>query len=287
MEAMPPLRDREMDRRHEETWMSQSSARFALVALGAVASLAACGAPGTGGTGAGASSSTGSMATGGGAPRALVYRGPASCQGCAEAVAALLQTSKHGFDVAYVGPGEPLGLTDEALAGASLYAQPGGGGTVADAFATMTGDTARVRAFVEGGGLYLGFCMGGYFAGANPGFMMLPGDTGGYITSPGASVTNEMDTVIGVVWRGQPRWMYFQDGPYFILAPGAAGVTVLATYASNGEIAAMTAPFGKGRIGVVGPHPEATLDWYQQYGLTDPDGLDADLGHDLIDAVMP
>jgi len=48
----------------------------------------------------------------------------------------------------------------------------------------------------------------------------------------------------------------------------------------------MTAPFGRGVVGVVGPHPEATVDWYDHHGLVDPDGLDADLGHDLIDVVM-
>ena len=265
--------------------MSTMRTRAVSVAVGALGLVAAAcgGAPETHGTGGGGSSS----GTGAAAPRALVYRGPASCDGCSEPVAALLGTSKHGFEVAFVGPAETLGLTDQALADATLYAQPGGGGTVADAFATMTGDTARVRSFVEGGGRYLGFCMGGYFAGSGPGFMMLPGDTNAYITSPGASVTDATDTVIDVMWRGKPRAMYFQDGPYFLVDPGAAGVTVLATYASNGEIAAMTAPFGKGKVGVVGPHPEATLAWYQQYGLTDPDGLDADLGHDLVDAVMP
>jgi hypothetical protein len=48
----------------------------------------------------------------------------------------------------------------------------------------------------------------------------------------------------------------------------------------------LVAPFARGRVGVVGPHPEATPDWYDDYGLIDPDGLDADLGHDLIDTLM-
>jgi hypothetical protein len=62
-------------------------------------------------------------------------------------------------------------------------------------------------------------------------------------------------------------------------------VEVLARY-PNGEIAALTAPFGAGAVGVVGPHPEATPDWYADVGLVDPDGLDADLGHDLVDALL-
>jgi hypothetical protein len=92
------------------------------------------------------------------------------------------------------------------------------------------------------------------------------------------------DTTISLVWRGSTRTVYFQDGPYFILDPGASGATVLATY-TNGEIAAMVARFGSGAAGVVGPHPEADLGWYQAYGLPYP-GSTADLGHDLIDTVM-
>ena len=93
------------------------------------------------------------------------------------------------------------------------------------------------------------------------------------------------DTIVKVNWRNQPRWMYFQDGPYFILNSGATGVTVLATY-TNGKIAALVAPYGKGKVGVVGPHPEADARWYSDSKIVDPDGLDAKLGHDLIDTLM-
>ena len=39
-------------------------------------------------------------------------------------------------------------------------------------------------------------------------------------------------------------------------------------------------------MGVVGPHPEATDDWFTDAGLEPPDRLGADLGQDLVDAVM-
>ena len=58
---------------------------------------------------------------------ALVYRGPASVEGCPEAVAELLEESRWGFDVRYVGPREKVHLGQSALDGAALYAQPGGG----------------------------------------------------------------------------------------------------------------------------------------------------------------
>jgi glutamine amidotransferase-like uncharacterized protein len=142
---------------------------------------------------------------------------------------------------------------------------------------------ATIRAYVGGGGRYLGFCLGGYLAGRTPGFALLPGDTDQYVRTKRATVRTTDDTVVEVRWRGSRRHLFFQDGPVFQLDPGATGVDVLARY-PNGELAALVAPFGAGRVGVVGPHPEATPDWYGDLGLPDPDHTE--LGHDLIDALM-
>ena len=179
-------------------------------------------------------------------PRALVYRGPAARPtACSDAVAALLRSSARGFDVRFVGDREEDGLTPATLARAALYAQPGGG-ELGPAYRRLRRYRDTLRAYVAGGGRYLGFCLGGSLAGATP---------------------------------------RFEDGPVFLLAPGARDVTVLARY-SGGGIAALTAPFGAGCVGVVGPHPEATSDWYRDAGLRTPHDQPADLGHDLIDQVM-
>jgi hypothetical protein len=61
-------------------------------------------------------------------PHALVYRGPAACDGCAESVAHVLRTSASRFDVTYVGPNEDVDITNESLSQADVYCQPGGGG---------------------------------------------------------------------------------------------------------------------------------------------------------------
>lgn len=273
-----------------------------IAALAIAATLGGCvtgtetpgGAPGGGGPPTGGTPTGGDPGSGGppgssGArPIALVYRGPAGCDGCSESVGAVLQSSKWNFDVRYVGPGEALQITAATLATATVYAQPGGDPSVDDAWTMMKADAPAIAAFVQAGGHYLGFCEGGYLAGKTPGFALLPGDTDSYITSKGASVTTDIDTVIPIMWRGQTRTVYFQDGPQFILDPGATttgGATVLATY-TNGEIAALAAPYGAGKVGVTGPHPEADDTWYAAFHLTDPDGLDADLAHDLIDTVM-
>lgn len=61
--------------------------------------------------------------------RALVYRGSAACDGCPEAVARLLETSSHQFNVTYCGPSEEVDISPDNLKGVALYAFPGGPGT--------------------------------------------------------------------------------------------------------------------------------------------------------------
>lgn len=220
---------------------------------------------------------------------ALVYRGPATLKGCPEAVAELLTASRWGFDVRYVGPDGEKKLSEKALSQAVLYAQPGGG-SLSPAYQHLRRHRDAIREFVSSGGRYLGFCLGGYLAGATPGFALLPGDTDQYIASTDAELDTEDDALVDIRWRGEKRRVYFQDGPYFHVRR-SADVDVLATYA-NGRIAALVTGFGDGRVGVVGPHPEATDDWY-----TDTKLLNArkagkvvaqarQLGLDLVDTVM-
>ncbi|QUQ63918.1 BPL-N domain-containing protein [Kutzneria sp. CA-103260] len=216
-------------------------------------------------------------------PLALVYRGPATTPGCPEAVADLLRAADHGFDVRFVGPKEDIDLGTDVLASATLYAQPGGG-TLGRAFRKLRRHRDEIRAFVARGGGYLGFCLGGYLAGATPGFGLLPGDTDQYIISKGATVRHDRNALVSVNWRGRTRELFFQDGPQF-LVERREKTAVLAHY-PNGTVAALVARFGQGRVGVVGPHPEASSDWFTDAGLAVPRPLGTDLGLDLVNAVM-
>ncbi len=220
-------------------------------------------------------------------PIALVYRGPASCEGCAEAVVRLLKSSRHKFRVFYVGPREHRKLVPKSFVGVTLYAQPGGGLSVAQADRAV-GEVgkAAIESFVRQGGRYLGFCEGAYLAGKDPGIGLLsPGDTRQYITSSGATVHNARDSLVRIKWGKQWRWMFFQDGP-IILASGVPGERILARY-TNRRIAALTKPYGAGRIGVVGPHPEAERDWYSlALWRRDRDQLDHEFGLRLINQTM-
>lgn len=78
--------------------------------------------------------------------------------------------------------------------------------------------------------------------------------------------------------------MYFQDGPTFKLRADA-NANVLATY-RNDQPAALVTPYGAGRVGVVGPHPEADQSWYSSARLTNPDGIRLDLGHDFVETTL-
>jgi hypothetical protein len=217
-------------------------------------------------------------------PTALVYRGVAGCTDCSEPVAALLESSPIHFRVVFCGPGESVEISARSLSSADLYAQPGGGTTLEQAWRAMRPFAEDIRNWVRGGGHYLGICMGGYLAGFDPGFGLLPGDSGEYIKTAGATVHTDADAMVTVDWGGRRRDMYFQDGPYFTLRPGS-GATVLARY-SNGLVAALVARYGKGSVGVSGPHPEAPPSWYGESGLTNPDGVQFGLGYDLVETTI-
>jgi hypothetical protein len=265
------------------------------VAAAVVLAASACGAPAPPGGAAGAGAPTaGGQARQpaqqpvrpGARPLALVYRGPAACDGCSEAAHDLLE--HDGFTVRYIGPDEQDRFGPGALGGAALYVQPGGtnGQEVSTAWGLLEDEPGftpeLVRSYVRGGGRYLGLCMGGYLAG-DPGYDLLPGDSGEYIRSRGASVTDERDRLVDVAWRGRAQRMYFQDGPYFDVR--GPGVEVLARY-TNARPAAVVASYGAGRVAVSGPHPEAPADWYRDYGLPDESPSGLDLGADLLRTLM-
>lgn len=129
-----------------------------------------------------------------------------------------------------------------------------------------------IKDFVANGGRYMGFCLGAYLAGNNPGLELLPqgDDVDEESTQPGAQVTNEDDTIINVDWTfstgndagttQHKRWLYFQDGAVMSIA-GSPTSKILGRYSSNGDIAASLTAYGSGWVGLVGPHPEADQSW--------------------------
>jgi hypothetical protein len=220
-------------------------------------------------------------------PAALVYRGPAGCPGCSEAVAALIRLSPLHFKVSYAGPGEKLKLTAASLRGVALYAQPGGDGPVRQGMTALgPAAAAAIRSYVAAGGHYLGVCMGAYLAGSDPGMGLLaPGDTGEYDQTRGASVRTAAQTVIPVIWSGTAGYEYAQDPPY-IIPSGVRGEKVLARF-TNHLVDALVRPYRRGAVGVVGTHPEAGRTWFTPaMWRAAKDGLSYPAGLRLIAALM-
>lgn len=223
-------------------------------------------------------------------PIALVYRGPAACAECPQALADLLTSADRGFDVRFVGDAERHTISRATLAAAALYAQPGGGRSLERAYRRVKGNRPLIREFVRSGGRYLGVCMGGYLADGWRGYGILPPgvEADPYVGSPGADVTTRADTIVDVQWR-RPlarRPMFFQDGPLFRVPVESPGTTVLGRYAATGEAAALLCRFGRGWVAVCGPHPEAPEAWYAAHGLPGCHRDGALLGQDLVDSLI-
>jgi hypothetical protein len=222
-----------------------------------------------------------------GRPVALVYRGPASCPGCSEAVAALIRLSPLHFTVSYAGPGEKLKITAASLRGVALYAQPGGDGSVRQGMTALgPASAAAIRSYVARGGHYLGICMGAYLAGSDPGMGLLaPGDTGEYDQTRGASVRTAAQGVIPVIWSGTVGYEYAQDPPY-IIPSGVRGEKVLSRF-TNHLVDALVRPYRRGALGVVGTHPEAGRTWFTPaMWRAAKDGFGYPEGFRLIAALM-
>ena len=216
----------------------------------------------------------------------VVYRGPASCDGCSEAAAAWIRKVVPKFSVVYAGPAEKEKVTAALLGKAVLYVQPGGDTSVgkADKLLGPVAKTAIVS-YVRSGGKYLGICQGAYLAGQNPGMGMLsPADTGQYIVSKGATTKSEADTLVPLMYRGRKVSAYFQDGPY--ITGHTKNMVVVARY-TNGLSAAVVKSFGLGKVGVVGTHPEAPVSWYREAGLsTSARAGNQELGNDVLAKVL-
>lgn len=221
-------------------------------------------------------------------PVAVVYSdestGPADGDDTGAVSAMLVSAAGWNFDVITAGPNGTMSVPDAlARPGVRLYAQPGADGDDDAAYRRQKRDKSAIKQFVHEGGRYLGICMGGFLA--EPGhFNVFRGRVDEYYSSRGASVTTADAAVIPVIWRGTRRTMYFQDGGYMVPRRKSTGTTVLARY-TNGAIAALVAPYGRGKVGLCGPHPEAPPEWYQQANLSYGESTQ-DLGDDLIDTLM-
>ncbi|EAT90838.1 hypothetical protein HBI56_216790 [Parastagonospora nodorum] len=226
---------------------------------------------------------------------AVIYRGSKACDDCSESVGRLLKNSPFHFDVTYAGPEEPVDLSPELLSNADIYAYPGGP-DVDEAWDDLQKHAKTIRDFVHGGGRYMGFCLGAYLAGKSALNLMPSGvNIVSEIERDNAQVGNDKDTTIQVDWKfntstSRPklekgRWVYFQEGAT-MLGFKASDPHVIARYSANQDVAASVTPYGKGFIGLVGPHPEAYELWYESAKIKNPEGMRTDIGYDFVRATV-
>ncbi|KAI4645957.1 hypothetical protein J4E93_005536 [Alternaria ventricosa] len=235
---------------------------------------------------------------------AIVYRGSSTCDNCSESVGRLLMNSPYHFNVTYAGPDEEVDLSPSLLSKADLYAYPGGPAQetkndftdLDEAWDELKTHAKTIREFVNGGGRYMGFCLGAYLAGKSALDLMPSGiDVGSEILQDKAQVDDDRDTTIQVDWKfnastsspklEKARWAYFQEGAT-MLGFNDSDRGILARYSANQNVAASVTPYGKGFVGLVGPHPEAYELWYEDAEIKNPEGVRTDIGYDFVKSTI-
>ena len=194
---------------------------------------------------------------------ALIYNGIGSVEGCPEAVADIAK--KIGLPVKYVSR---INDIPNLLKAAAFFAIGGTVDNTEPMRKAFTPDIVRaIQDYLRGGGRYWGICGGAFMAshgweietGFVKAFGLVPAKTEYFIN-------DQAPMLIPVLWRGQKRIMYYQAGPRFDLLDSKESVEKIATY-KGGEIAALRCTYGRGKVSVSGPHPEATKAWLKEDGL--------------------
>jgi glutamine amidotransferase-like uncharacterized protein len=217
-----------------------------------------------------------------GAADVYVYDGPnggkgrddASCHDCAET--ALKLARRLGYRAEYIRANQ---ITEKQLSQARLFLWPGGQDDtdrdfdqfVAAGRAKGIDNVGALKKWVAGGGRYLGVCAGAYLAAFDSAGNKTLDILGGTVADDERPLPNGDPDDIGhpilVSVRGAtsaldaPHVVDHQAGPYFS-PPAANAQEVWARYSATNRIAAMVTANGKGTVGVIGPHFEATTDWY-------------------------
>lgn len=192
---------------------------------------------------------------------AVVFAGAGTCDGCAEAVALLLQQQQ--YQVRLVDEHQ---LQTATLQGASLYVQPGGSDDIMDTLTVLSASQIQsIRDFVKQGGNYLGICAGGYLAGQ---YTDQAAGSKAFALVELAEIDQEITgdnsaqfISLRLPGEASTRNVYYQAGPHFGSTLPANG-KALAYYAGSNHIAARISDYGKGRVGLIGPHYEADASWY-------------------------
>lgn len=204
------------------------------------------------------------------APLAIVYNGAGTCYSCPNSAAA--SANLAGFKVVYVNQN----LRDYSIfKKAQLYVQPGGKSGQAS---NEMGPAYRqaIRDFVADGGGYVGFCAGSFYASELVGSTDVEGlgiikaKTRVWDLTGGAKMVNIQWSLGGEFKRS----IYFHGGSYVdTTGVDDPNMKTIAVY-PDGRIAGIQTDYGKGKVLIVGAHPEASKIWKTFKGQRDRDGSD-------------
>lgn len=149
-------------------------------------------------------------------------------------------------------------LEDNFFDEVDIVCFPGGFGDSDSYSYLLKENESRICDFVKNGGLYLGICMGAYWAGSEY-FNILTGvDAAQYITRPNTDTRRPHAKSLPVTWMGKSEDMYFYDG--CALVGDSSKFDTIATYANGDPMAII-----QNNIGLIGCHPEADKHWYEEY----------------------
>ncbi len=147
-------------------------------------------------------------------------------------------------------------LEDDFFDDVQMIAVPGGFGDSDSYDSLFKHNSKRVVEFVRNGGHYLGICMGAYWAGKH--YLNILGDVEveQYIKRPNADTRRPHAKNMPIIWNGVDDNMFFYDGCAF----GPGQYEIVAKYMNDDPMAII-----KGRIGLIGCHPESQPHWYESY----------------------
>lgn len=114
----------------------------------------------------------------------------------------------------------------------------------------------KIASFIDGGGRYVGICMGAYWAGSRYFDILTAVEPIQYIKQHDSEIKRSYGTIARVKWEGKEHDMFFYDGCAFL---GYGTYDVIARYKNNDPMAII-----QGNIGLIGCHPESEEFWYEK-----------------------
>jgi glutamine amidotransferase-like uncharacterized protein len=222
-------------------------------------------------------------------PLAIIYHGVGACGPCA--IAAAKAARAAGLATTYVTEKESIPDLETLLSTAKVWIQPGG--FSGKAIQHMKEPyLAAIRNFVYQGGGYVGFCAGAFLSTEMNGTTTLHGL--GIVPGKTAPIFADHSPqdhayLLNITFADElHRHIYFNGGPYFDLSGVSdPNLKVTATYDDfDGKVAGVYTLYGKGKISVLGAHPEELGIMKLIHFKLDPDGNDRFIAVRMIQSVL-